>query len=197
MADTSFSSVLSIVVSYLIKLIVLFADTSLTIKYCAQKFLLPVTVGFSWEWCIFWVIPRNIPGTNSFTHADLVKIIFGHLCFPEAFPWVTFDHIAYSPLSFPIPGTGYYSSGRAKYPDILSDFILLQSRKLSLIVSAVSDLRSHPARCYSSSFLHFICFLFLSSCIFSDSFFIRSGSGKMEMMKGKIWQIEAILVQGY
>lgn len=192
MAGTSFSSVLlSIVVrrSYLIKLIILFADTSLTIKYSHQKFLLPVTVGLSWEWCIFWVISRNIPGNNSSTQVDVVKLIFGNLCFPE-------DLSYFSPHSmFPAVFSHSWNWILLSVLNILSDFTLLQCRKLSLIISAVSDLKFHPTRYHSSSSMHFFCFLlpffFFFSFHLSDSFFIGavSGSGKNRSDERKIWKI--------
>lgn len=192
MAGTSFSSVLlSIVVrrSYLIKLIILFADTSLTIKYSHQKFLLPVTVGLSWEWCIFWVISRNIPGNNSSTQVDVVKLIFGNLCFPE-------DLSYFSPHSmFPAVFSHSWNWILLSVLNILSDFTLLQCRKLSLIISAVSNLKFHPTRYHSSSSMHFFCFLlpffFFFSFHLSDSFFIGavSGSGKNRSDERKIWKI--------
>lgn len=192
MAGTSFSSVLlSIVVrrSYLIKLIVLFADTSLTIKYSHQKFLLPVTVGLSWEWCIFWVISRNIPGNNSSTQVDVVKLIFGNLCFPE-------DLSYFSPHSmFPAVFSHSWNWILLSVLNILSDFTLPQCRKLSLIISAVSNLKFHPTRYHSSSSMHFFCFLlpffFFFSFHLSDSFFIGavSGSGKNRSDERKIWKI--------
>lgn len=192
MAGTSFSSVLlSIVVrrSYLIKLIILFADTSLTIKYSHQKFLLPVTVGLSWEWCIFWVISRNIPGNNSSTQVDVVKLIFGNLCFPE-------DLSYFSPHSmFPAVFSHSWNWILLSVLNILSDFTLPQCRKLSLIISAVSNLKFHPTRYHSSSSMHFFCFLlpffFFFSFHLSDSFFIGavSGSGKNRSDERKIWKI--------
>jgi len=191
MVGTSFSSVLlSIVVrrSYLIKLIILFADTSLTIKYSHQKFLLPVTVGLSWEWCIFWVISRNIPGNNSSTQVDVVKLIFGNLCFPE-------DLSYFSPHSmFPAVFSHSWNWILLSVLNILSDFTLLQCRKLSLIISAVSNLKFHPTRYHSSSSMHFFCFLlpfFFFSFHLSDSFFIGavSGSGKNRSDERKIWKI--------
>lgn len=51
--------------SYLTKLIVCFAATSLAIKSCHQKVLFPVVVGVFWEWCTLWVIPGSVPGSNS------------------------------------------------------------------------------------------------------------------------------------
>lgn len=201
MVGTSFSSVLlSIVVrrSYLIKLIVLFADTSLTIKYSHQKFLLPVTVGLSWEWCIFWVISRNIPGNNSSTQVDVVKLIFGNLCFPE-------DLSYFSPHSmFPAVFSHSWNWILLSVLNILSDFTLLQCRKLSLIISAVSDLKFHPTRYHSSSStssMHFFCFLLPFFFFFPSIFLILSlleqsqDQEKIEVMKGKSERL--ILVQGY
>lgn len=201
MVGTSFSSVLlSIVVrrSYLIKLIVLFADTSLTIKYSHQKFLLPVTVGLSWEWCIFWVISRNIPVNNSSTQVDLVKLIFGNLCFPE-------DLSYFSPHSmFPAVFSHSWNWILLSVLNILSDFTLLQCRKLSLIISAVSDLKFHPTRYHSSSStssMHFFCFLlpfFFFFFLPSFWFFLYWSSLRIRKNRSDERKSERlILVQGY
>lgn len=149
--------------NYLTKLIVCFAATSLAIKSCHQKVLFPVVVGVFWEWCTLWVIPGNVPGSNS----SSLQICSGlplevHTsqtedsspCWPHSISPTVFSLSQIWVLLF------------LAVPKILSGFALLRSRKLSIILSADSGSNSHPASYHSSSFWISFALYFFSPFVF-------------------------------